>query len=116
MSTAKHPIEALTIPRAAPPFDYGQWVDQQHEAVRASLDSQMRLAGYRSDVAIYALPSHGAEPGSLVVSDQSMPIPARVVRFPAEGTAAMAVPRSALRSLLWTACRSMPICPTGDPA
>ncbi len=92
-------------------FDYGKWIDQEHESVRASLDAAMRLRGYTNDIAIFALPSRGAEPGKLVTSDKPM-AGVDVVRFPAQGTAAMAVPRSHLRALLWTACRRLPIVPT----
>ncbi len=92
-------------------FSYDQWIDREHEAVRESIDAALRMRGYTNDLAIFALPSKGKEPGKLVVSD--LPLAGvDCVRFPVQGTAAMAVPRSHLRSLLWSACRHLPICPT----
>jgi hypothetical protein len=92
-------------------FSYDRWIDEQHEQLRRQLDERGRRSGYTRDVAAYALPSAGAEAGRLVLSDDSVP-GCDVIRFPAQGTAIMAVPRSHLRGLLWTACRSAPICPT----
>ena len=105
--------------REAPPkpitppaeFSYNRWIDEQHEIVRDALDRLAKKQGYRSDLAIFALPSVGPVPGKLIVADEAPP-PAECLWFPAQGTAAMAVPRSHLRGILWTACRSMPICPT----
>lgn len=92
-------------------FSYDRWIDQEHETVRASLDAAMRLRGYTRDIAVFAIPSKGSEPGKLVTSDTPLP-GLDCVSFPAQGTAVMAVPRSHLRSLLWSACRRLPICPT----
>lgn len=92
-------------------FSYDDWIDREHQAVRQSLDAAFRLRGYSSEVAIYALPSLGSEPGRLIISDQAV-IGTDCVSFPAQGTAAMAVPKSHLRALLWSACRRLPICPT----
>lgn len=93
------------------PFDYGTWIKQQHDLIRDILDAEGRRAGYRQSVALYALPSNGAVAGKLIVSDAPV-LDGIVVRFPAQGSAVMAVPRSHLESALWHACRSLPICPT----
>jgi len=73
-------------------FDYGRWIDREHDAIRASLDGVFRMRGYTSDFAVYAIPSKGAEPGKLVVSDT--PLPLEVVHFPAQ-RACRARPNSA---------------------
>ena len=92
-------------------FSYDTWLDEQHEMIRAELDDIGHRCGYLRSVSLYAVPSQGAIAGKLIASQQ--PIPGSdVVRFPAQGSAVMAVPRSHLRALLWDACRRLPICPT----
>jgi hypothetical protein len=92
-------------------FSYNAWIDQETASVQASLDSAFRMRGYSNDIAIFVIPSKGSEPGKLVISDTPL-AGLDVVHFPAQGSRAMAVPRAHLRSLLWRACRHLPICPT----
>ena len=66
-------------------FDYGKWIDSEHARVRDTLDELGRRCGYSSTVALYALPSQGATPGQIIVSESGMAPPAQVVRFPAQG-------------------------------
>lgn len=94
------------------PFNYNAWVDDQSRGVREALDEIGRTQGYRRDVALYVIPSAGSISGRLVPSDKPVPNSCDVIRFPAQGSAVMAVPRSHLRALLWDACRHVPICPT----
>jgi len=92
-------------------FTYSGWIDEQHKAISAELDALFRKQGYRSDLALFAIPSKGAQAGKLVISDETIP-GCDVIAFPAQGTNVSAVPRSHLRTLLWHACRHVPICPT----
>lgn len=89
---------------------YDTWID----ANSAEIERGMRargLAGIFSG-SVYVMPSAGATAGRLVLADETPAGACDVVRFPAQGTSVMAVPRTHLRSLLWNACRSFPILPT----
>jgi hypothetical protein len=90
-------------------ISYNEWIDGQAKTIASAVN---RLACHGNfTAAVYVLPSHGATAGSLVVSTSQLADACDVVRFPAQGSNVMAVPRSHLRSLLWNACRHMPILP-----
>ena len=91
-------------------FSYDAWITEQAELI-ASAVNRYALGGIHSAV-IYVSPSKGPQAGKLVASLEKPEGATDIVRFPSVGDRVMAVPRSALHSLLWHACRSFPICPT----
>ena len=89
---------------------YTSWIDEQTAAVESGMRDLGRKGAFTA--AVYVVRSQGAMPGRLVVSQEQVAGACDVLRFPAQGSNVMAVPYSHLRSLLWNACRSMPILPT----
>lgn len=91
-------------------FSYDKWVGQQAATILCQI-RPLALAG-RFDAAVYAFPSNGSEPGYLSVCEEQPEGATDCVSFGLHGTRIMSVPCSALPSLLWQACRRLPICPT----
>ena len=92
-------------------WNYEKWIEAQAGAIEAG----MREFGRRgiSDAAVWCIPSAPGAPGRLVLADEC---PAHlgavdVVRIGPHGSRVMACPYSHLRSLLWSACRSLPVLP-----
>jgi hypothetical protein len=89
---------------------YTQWINQQAGVIEAGMRDYGRR-GMTSQVAVWCVPSKPGEPGRLHIGTEAPFFGADIVRFPAQGSRVMAVPYSHLRSLLWHACRSLPILP-----
>lgn len=93
---------------------YDTWIDEQ----AAKIEAAMRDAGRKGlgfNFAVYVVPSAGPVQGELVMAVSRPESATDVLRFPAQGSRIMAVPYPHLRSLLWNACRSMPILPVHTP-
>lgn len=92
---------------------YDRWIAEQAESVAAAM-RELGRKGIGRNAAVYVIPSCGAVAGRLVVAEDKPDGAVDVIRFPAQGTAVMAVPYSHLSTLLWRACRSVPILPTTE--
>lgn len=113
-AAVKH--DGLTTPE--PEWTYNEWVDRQAAKIEEAMRDHGRRGTASNDLALYVIPSDGAREGDLIMAREIPPQAVTagrlvdVVWFPAQGTAVMNVPYPHLRSLLWDACRSVPICPT----
>jgi hypothetical protein len=122
MSTHRKTTPPAPAREAWRDFSYDAWVTEQATRIKAQIRRHGRaLTDYGPNAALWVLPSAGPLPGQLILADTApsetygpfrhmkAPMP---IRFPAQGTNVMRVPYPHLRSLLWEACRSAPICPT----
>jgi hypothetical protein len=91
-------------------FSYDKWVADQVQTITAQI-RPLALGG-RFSAAVYAFRSNGAEPGHLSVCEEQPAGAVECVRLGTYGSRVMSVPSTALASLLWHACRNLPICPT----
>lgn len=91
-------------------FSYDKWIAEQVATILIQT-RPLALAG-RFDAAVYAFPSNGAAAGYLSVCEEQPEGATDCVAFGPHGTRVMSVPCTALPSLLWHACRRLPICPT----
>ena len=92
-------------------WSYDAWVTEQAAAVESAMRAFGRRGILGNNVAVYVVKASGPVAGRLVCDTNPPVALAPVLRFPGHGSRVMAVPYSALRSLLWSACRSEAICP-----
>lgn len=90
-------------------FSYDKWVSEQAASIAAAMRANPSA---NSNAAVFVIPSCGAKPGRLVLANSAPDGACDVVRFHGIGSSVGWVPFSSLPTLLWQACRRMPICPT----
>jgi hypothetical protein len=86
---------------------YSTWIEEQSKSIETAMRGLGRKGVFTA--AVYVIPSNRNIPGKLVTATEKPEGATDVVRFPAQGSNIMAVPYGHLRSLLWTACRSLSI-------
>lgn len=88
---------------------YSQWIERQADTIEAG----MRDAGRKGvfTMAVWCVPARGPIEGKLILADALPDGATEVVRIGPHGSNVMSCPYSHLRSLLWNACRSLPILP-----
>lgn len=96
----RHDHAPLIQPR---PFNYDDWIATETETI-ASTCNRLAMGGVFS-AKVYFVPGSR----SLVASHK--PVPFETLKLANWGENVMAVPRPALRSVLWHACRNLPIIP-----
>jgi hypothetical protein len=89
---------------------YGAWIDEQSARIESEL-RQHAGRGSGGGLHVYVMPTTGPDGGRLVLASETPHGAHSVVRFPAQGSRVAAVPYSHLRSLLWNACRNVPVLP-----
>ena len=89
-------------------FDYDSWVSTQAETVERELRRGAQRGVMRQ--CLYLVPTDGKRAGFLKVSGGAETL--RAARL-GPHTNLATCPYSHLRSLIWEACRSLPIIPTG---
>ena len=89
--------------------DYTAWVAAMAQKIEADMRTIGRVDPF-ADAAVFLKPGDGVRWGDVVVSTDTMPAGCTdVIRFGPHGSAILHVPYSHVQSLLWTACRSMPV-------